>query len=80
MQKNIPEQQRNGIHVDAQLDELQMHWCVLLTGAFLLRKHNIQAGRVLRCGITPFGLCVSAALNCFALFFNWAAASEILSA
>lgn len=79
MQKIFQSNNENGIYVDAQLDELQKHWYVLLTGAFLLSKHNIQAGRVLRYGIARFGLCISAVLNCLALFFNWAAAPEILS-
>lgn len=79
MQRIFQSNNENEIYVDAQLDELQMHWYVLFTGAFLLSKHNIQAGRVLRYGIAQFGLCISAVLNCLALFFNWEAAPEILS-
>lgn len=79
MQRLFQSNNENEIYVDAQLDELQMHCYVLLTGAFLLSKHKTQTGRVLRYGIARFGLCISALLNCLALFFNWAAASEILS-
>lgn len=79
MQRIFQSNNENGIYVDAQLDVLQMHWYVRLTGAFLLSKHNIQAGRVLRYGIAQFGLCISTVFNCLALFFNWAATPEILS-
>lgn len=70
MHRTFQSSNESGICIDAQFDELQMHWCVLLTGAFLLSEHNIQAGRVLRCGIALFGLCVSAVLNCFCAIFQ----------